>query len=309
MNMKWIRELFSFSRKERNGIIGLLLIIFISIVIGKLIPRFITFDTTNFSKWEAEVNTYLANTKKQIPESRVLHPVTFNPNEVDSGRLVNMGVPLKVVANWVKYLEKGGKFREKAGVKKIFGMTAELFAQLDSFMVIPAETITEVKVAGRNSSGVKEYHGFSRDTAFRQTFSKREKERVMVQELNGTDSLHLLEIPGIGPVFASRIICYRNLLGGYYAVAQLKEVYGMREENFAAVSSYLRVDQSTLKTFNVNFSTIQELGRHPYVGFRTARKILRLRDKMGRFSSADDLSSVVAADSLKRLIPYMKFTQ
>ena len=308
MTTKWIRELFNFSRKERTGIIGLLLIIFILIVIGKLLPRFMPSDKTNFSKWEAEVNSYLSKSEKKIPGERALHPVTFNPNEVDSGRLVNMGVPPKVVANWVKYLEKGGRFRDKEGVKKIFGMTSELFEQLDSFMVIPLENKAVVK-AGSNASGVKSPNGLIRDTILRQTFSKREKEPVMVLELNITDSLHLLEIPGIGPVFASRIIRYRNLLGGYYAVAQLREVYGMREENFMAVSQYFRVDQLTLKTFNINFSTIQELGRHPYVGFRTARKIFKLRDKMGKFSSPDDLSSVVAADSLKRLIPYMKFTQ
>ena len=308
MNIKWIRELFNFSRRERNGIIVLLLIIFVLIVIGKLIPQFITSDTTNFSKWEAEVNTYLANTKKQIPEVRPLHLVAFNPNEVDSGALINMGVPPKVAANWLKYLEKGGKFRDKVGVKKIFGMTTELFEQLDSFMVIPSESFAEVKV-GSNSARVKEYKGSRHDTIFRQTFTKREKEGVSIQELNGTDSLHLLGIPGIGPVFASRIVRYRNLLGGYYAVAQLKEVYGMREENFMAVSQYLRVDQSNLKTFNINFSTIQELGRHPYVGFKTARRILNLRDKIGKFSSPEELTSAMTNDSLKRLIPYIKFTQ
>lgn len=308
MKIKWIRELLTFSRKERTGIIGLLFIILILILIGKLIPRFIPTDTTNLVKWEAEIDTYLAGTKKQISEDRVLHPIVFNPNDVDSGALVNMGVPLKVVANWVKYLEKGGKFRDKTGVKKIFGMTTELFEQLDSFMVIPPVGIAEV-IERSNSTGIKEYKGSWRDTNFRQMHSKKVKERVMVLELNGADSLHLLEIPGIGPVFASRIIRYRNLLGGYYAVEQLREIYGMREENFIAILQYFTADLSSLKTFNINFSTIQELGRHPYIGFRTARKIFKLRDKMGKFSAPDDLTSVVAGDSLKRLIPYLKFTQ
>jgi DNA uptake protein ComE-like DNA-binding protein len=92
-------------------------------------------------------------------------------------------------------------------------------------------------------------------------------------------------------------------------VTQLKEVYGMREENFMIISRYFTVDTSNLKTFNINFSAIQELGRHPYVGFKTARRIFKLRDKIGKFSSVDDLSLVIAADSLKRLIPYIKFIQ
>jgi len=132
---------------------------------------------------------------------------------------------------------------------------------------------------------------------------------VDIQELNSTDSLHLLDIPGIGPVFASRIIRYRNLLGGYYAVAQLKEVYGLKEDNFNAVSQYFTADESTLVRFNINFSTVRELGRHPYVGFRTAQKICKLRDKTGKFSSPDNLSPVMTGDSLKRLVPYLKFTR
>jgi len=309
MKTKWIRELFSFSRKERNGIVGLLFIIFILLVTGKLIPLFIAPDKTDFSKWDAEVNTYLAKDGNTMAVKNTLHPVAFNPNKVDSVSLVNMGLPPKVIANWLKYLKRGGRFGDKEGVKKIFGMTPGLFEQLDSFIVIPRLKIAKVKEAGSYQGSDKSGDGIMRDTIVRRTWSKRETKHVMVQELNSTDSLHLLDIPGIGPVFASRIIRYRNLLGGFYSVSQLKEVYGMREENFMAVSQYFTADQSTLKKLNINFSTVQELGRHPYVGFSAARKICKLRDKTGKFSSPDNLSPVVTGDSLKKLIPYMKFTR
>jgi len=308
MKVRWIRELFSFSRKERTGIIGLLFIIFILILIGKLIPLFISSDNTDFSKWEAEVDSYLAKRKGMNPVSHALRPAFFNPNEIDSVELVNMGLPPRVIANWMKYLERGGQFRDKEGVKKIFGMTPGLFDQLDRFIVIPA--VKTAPFTGRNE--MKKYHPnkeITRDSVLRHIYPENEKKRIAVQELNGADSLHLLDIPGIGPVFASRIIRYRNLLGGYYAVSQLREVYGMQEEHFTAVSSFFTADPSTVRTFNINFSNIHELGRHPYIGFRTARKITRLRDKIGKFSTPEDLSSVVEADSLKRLIPYVKFNQ
>jgi len=307
MKTNWIRELFTFSKKERSGIVSLLLVICILIVIGKLIPRFVPSETIDVSKWEAEVNAYLAKSKKQIPEERSLRLVAFNPNEIDSIRLTNMGIPSKVAANWLKYLEKGGRFRDKEGIKKIFGMTTGLYEQLDSFIVIPQ--IRNPVNTDRNVVVAKSENYHKRDTVFKSTFTENKRVRVNILELNSTDSVHLLEIPGIGPVFASRIIRYRTLLGGYYAVDQLKEVYGMREENFRTVAQYFTADPSSLKTFNINFSTIKELGRHPYVGFRTARKIFNLRDRIGKFSSMDDLSQVVASDSLKRLIPYVKFIQ
>ena len=308
MKTNWIRELFSFSKKERSGIVILLLIIFFLIAIGKLIPLFIPDERTDFSKWEAEVDNYLANSKKQTNEKSSLQLVAFDPNDIDSVSLLNMGLPPKVVSNWIKYRKKGGRFRNKEGVKNIFGMTPVIFERLDSFILIPQKGFSEDK-AGREGVVVKSKIELRHDTIFRRTFSKSKSEQVNLLELNNADSLHLLDVPGIGPILASRIIRYRSLLGGYFDVSQLREVYGMREENFTAVARYFTADPSSLKTFNINFSNIQELGRHPYIGFKTARKIFKLRDKMGKFTSPVDLSSVVGSDSLKRLIPYVKFNQ
>ncbi|MEI6679413.1 MAG: helix-hairpin-helix domain-containing protein [Mariniphaga sp.] len=308
MRIRWLRDLFNYSGKERTGIIVLLVIIFILLLIGWLIPRFIPADQNDFTKWQAEVSDYLAKKETVIPVAIALHTVAFNPNEVDSVSLANMGLPLKLRNNWLKYLEKGGYFRDKEGVKKIFGMTSELFDQLDNFIVIPAKSFSVVKIA-KAASASKPANGFNRDTIFKHAYLKKEKQKVTAQELNSTDSLHLLEIPGIGPVFASRIIRYRNLLGGYYSVSQLKEVYGMREETFNAVEPFFVVDPAMLKSFNINFSTVQEMGRHPYFGFKTARKVVKLRDKTGKISSPDDLSSVITTDSLNKLIPYLKFSE
>ncbi len=311
MKAKWIRELFIFSRKERTGIIGLLLIISILIIIGKLIPFFIPSHKSNFEKWEAEVNGYLVKKESKevnISEYKALRPFAFNPNEVDSVSLDSMGLPSKVISNWMKYLEKGGKFKDRDAIKKIFGITPKIFDQLESFILIPSLDIVVANPV-HNSSAFKSNDGINPETILKQPYSKRDRQDVIVLELNSTDSLHLLEIPGIGPVFASRIIRYRNLLGGYYDVSQLKEIYGMRDDNFIAVSQYFTAEKTSVKTFNINFSTIQELGRHPYLGFKTARKVFQLRDKMGKFTSPDDLTSVIAADSLNKLIPYLKFNQ
>ncbi len=306
MNIRWFRELFSFSAKERNGIIGLLFIIFILVVIGKLIPQLIPSDKTDFSGWDAEVNAYLDRNSTEMHRETTLHPVAFNPNDVDSVDLITMGLPPRVASNWVKYLRKGGRFRDKEGVKKIFGMTPALYGRLDSFLVFPAPITT----AANNLPEIrKDKPTFINvpDSLSRQQYTEKNAVKIEVQELNSTDSINLLDIPGIGPVFASRIIRYRNLLGGYYSVSQLKEVYGMREDNYLAVSKYFTVDSSAHKTINVNFSTLQELGRHPYIGYSAARKICKLRDRTGKFSSPENLSPVVTGDSLKKLIPYMRF--
>lgn len=308
MEAKWIRELFNFSRKERNGILVLLFVIFVLIVIGKLMPLFIPSVKYDFSQWDSEVKTYFAKKEIKATDNVPDQSIAFDPNEVGYDGLVNMGMPSAVASNWVRYIEKGGRFKNKEDVKKIFGMTSALYEKIDSFIVIRSVAIPTVNkrnagypVKGQNTETRK-------DTIAQRGYYKNEKKPIIIIELNSTDSLRLLEIKGIGPVFASRIIRYRNLLGGYYAVSQLKEVYGMKDENYSSVCQYFTVDPSAVKLINLNFSIIHDLGRHPYIGFKTAKKILRLRDEKGKFSSPDDLSSVFTPDSLKKLSPYLIFS-
>jgi competence protein ComEA len=66
-------------------------------------------------------------------------------------------------------------------------------------------------------------------------------------ELNSADSTAFESLPGIGPSFASRILKYRKLLGGYVDVVQLKEVYGMPEETYEKIKTFCEVDTSRVK--------------------------------------------------------------
>jgi len=308
MKTKWIRELFSFSGKERSGIVILLLIIFLLIGVGKVIPLFIRDKQTDFSKWEAEVNAYLHQTGDSKNGALTLHPENFDPNSVDSITLVKMGLPLKVVANWMRYLNKGGRFRDKEGIRRIYGMSSEIFEQLDSFIVFPRKIAPVVKGTAINP-GLLPSANSPKNTGLREKAAVKGSAEIKIIELNTADSLQLVEIRGIGAKLASRIIRFRNLLGGFYSISQLKEVYGMSRENFEAIAPFLTVDPSAIKPFNINFSTRQELGHHPYIGYRTAGMVIKLRDKMGKFISAGDLTPIITADSLNRLMPYLKFAQ
>ncbi len=61
-------------------------------------------------------------------------------------------------------------------------------------------------------------------------------------EINSADTAMLMRIRGIGPVFSRRIVRYREILGGYHNVAQLREVYGMDEGRFTDTEPFLYAD-------------------------------------------------------------------
>ena len=127
----------------------------------------------------------------------------------------------------------------------------------------------------------------------------------MKVDINLGDSTQLEALPGIGPSLASRIIKYRKLLGGFYQVDQLKEIYGMNEEWWTKISPWLFLGNVNLNKLELNYLSLVELGRHPYIGFRTARKIIKLRDITGKFKSTDELAVIISIDSLQRLLPYL----
>jgi DNA uptake protein ComE-like DNA-binding protein len=65
---------------------------------------------------------------------------------------------------------------------------------------------------------------------------KQEKTAVRkLINLNSCDSAMLETLPGSGPVLSARIIKYRNLIGGYSKIEQLREVYGLPPETYELI--------------------------------------------------------------------------
>jgi hypothetical protein len=55
-------------------------------------------------------------------------------------------------------------------------------------------------------------------------------------DLNAADSLDLLELPGIGPSLAGRILALRRQRGGFRSIEELRSVRGIGEKRFAGLA-------------------------------------------------------------------------
>ena len=130
-----------------------------------------------------------------------------------------------------------------------------------------------------------------------------------VIEINTSDTLHLMKIPGIGAAFAKRIVSYRNLLGGYYRLEQLQEVYGMYEELYEKAIPYLQTDTSNITLIQVNTASLDKLKSHPYLNFYQAKAIVELRKKKGKLENIHelDLLEEFTPEDLERLKHYLTF--
>jgi DNA uptake protein ComE-like DNA-binding protein len=144
----------------------------------------------------------------------------------------------------------------------------------------------------------------------RPSYPRAEKFREgTVVELNTADTAILKKVPGIGSTFAKRIIGYRNLLGGYYSVTQLSEVYGIDEDKYNALAPWFSADGSLVSRLNVNSLPQDSLSRHPYVNYRQAKVIAQLRKQKGTLTGWENLlllNEFTDADRI-RLQPYLSF--
>ncbi len=128
-------------------------------------------------------------------------------------------------------------------------------------------------------------------------------------ELNSADTLTLQLLHGIGPAYASRIVKYRQRLGGFVSTDQLLEVYGFTPELLAHIEPFLTLDPSSIEHININSIGLKQLARHPYIEYYQARDIVRLRQAGVQFLSPDNLRTVpsMADSTLQRILPYIDF--
>ena len=204
---------------------------------------------------------------------------TFDPNEVSNEILIEFGFSDYQAINLLAYRESGGKFTVPEELLKIYGIDSGFFQTIRAFIEI--EQIDEP--ADSKISSI---------------------ERV---ELNSADTVQLITLPGIGSVYAARIIKYRDLLGGFYSVDQLLEVYNFPSETFEQVSEYVFADTVKLKKLRVNFMDYSDLIRHPYLNKEQVNAILDTRNKNGAFKNLKNIDELEVFDpeTFSRIRPYI----
>ena len=131
-------------------------------------------------------------------------------------------------------------------------------------------------------------------------------ERLFI-ELNKTDSIELQQLRGIGPVFASRIVRFRDLLGGFHDKSQLLQVYGMDEERYGAIEESVHVDKALIQKININTADYQSLVKHPFVSPKQANVIVQYRIQHGNYNDTGDLLKIatIGEDFLRKIAPYL----
>ncbi|MFO7668464.1 MAG: helix-hairpin-helix domain-containing protein [Bacteroidales bacterium] len=136
------------------------------------------------------------------------------------------------------------------------------------------------------------------------------RQEISPVNLNVADSVTFLTLPGIGPVFAGRIVKYRRLLGGYCRIAQLSEIYGMSQETVEVITPLLLLDTAGLEKLFLNRCSFSQLLKHPYLEYEDVKTLVQYIDSEGRIGSHAEIreNGLLADSTLEKIAPYLDFS-
>lgn len=102
---------------------------------------------------------------------------------------------------------------------------------------------------------------------------------IPLVDLNLADSAAFDALPGIGGWFASRMVEYRNALGGYSYKEQLMDIYRFTEEKYRALEDLVTVSPEHTTPYPLWTLPADSLRLHPYIkDYETARSIVLYRE-------------------------------
>ncbi|MFC3559709.1 ComEA family DNA-binding protein [Pedobacter jamesrossensis] len=142
-------------------------------------------------------------------------------------------------------------------------------------------------------------------------YQKKEygKKALVIVDFNSADSAKLDEIKGVGPAFASRILKYRERLGGFYKKEQLMEVYGLDSLKYAEIKDQISINLSSIRTTNINTADFNALKSSPYLSYKQINAIIQYRKQHGNYNAINDLKKIVilTPQILDKIAPYITF--
>jgi competence ComEA-like helix-hairpin-helix protein len=288
-----MNEFFHFSLFERRGI-GTLLI---CLALLFWLPR----------RWSAPVDLPEEITWQEVPPPDQMSKSTpeqpakaseevdsltfevFDPNTVTYEALTEMGLPVGLARGWVNYRRAGAHFQYREDVLRLYQMDSLLFTKMESYIDLPPRPTSEAIPPA----------------AVQRSFPDRPPTSIAI---NQATPLEWAKLRGIGPVLSTRIVAFRDKLGGFSSVEQVAETYGLPDSTFRQIKGKLRMDNPPAR-LDINVLPAEQLANHPYISWKQARAVASFRTNHGPFSSAADFRvlRIFSAAEHRRLEPYLNF--
>ena len=314
---RFTSDYLSFTKKERTGILVLLVLIAFFITLPFLFPFFIhpkTTDATLFKKQIDMLKMKQADStdkyakrnfdkddyqnygepdgNKEYAKKIKGELFAFDPNILDEAGWKRLGIRDKTIATIQKFVQKDGRFYKPEDLGKIWGLHEEDVQRLIPFV--------QIKNVGKENYPEKKL--------YENKVYEKQKYSTAIIDINTADTTILIALPGIGSKLSQRILTFRDKLGGFYKVDQIGETYGLPDSTFQKIKARFSVSQASIHQLNINTATADEMKMHPYLRYAIANAIVQYRSQHGNYLAVEDLKKImlITEDIFNKASPYLK---
>lgn len=336
------KDIFYLQKKDRQALLTLLAIMIVCISLTFLIQEkpentlvASQLDSIDGNQKKDVTSSIVHHASKSHPlyskEEGMVHELfPFDPNTASAEDFKRLGLESWQARSIIRFREKGGIFSRPSDFARVYGITKRTYEILLPFIQIADDYKPAADFYGKEGYGrsgrrytpyynnrEERYRGYAQDNTSPSEGKAEGKSEAKVYsyphklranehiEINGADTTLLMKIPGIGSYYASRIVRYRERLGGFASAQQLEEIDGLPESAIA----YIKIDNQQIHKLNLNKLTLNQLKKHPYLNFYQAKEICDYRRLKGPLHSIEDLKLLkdFPPDEIERLKPYICF--
>lgn len=269
-----VKNYLSLSRKEWNGLTVLFILIVLVLAAPYVYQKLHPYKQLNKKEFDEAVKK-LYTPGGDSANARHVALFKFDPNRLPDTLWQKLGLNDRQITTIKNYEAKGGRFYSKADLQKIYAITPEDYDRLKAYINLPGKTYTEKTNA--------------------------------VVDINSADTTKLMQVRGIGPGFAVKIIRYRDRLGGFFKKEQLKEVFGVDSLMYLDIAPFIKIDARKITKINLNKATTNSLIAFPYLTYKQKNAIVEYHTQHGDYTALADLKNIpiITDEILRKIEPYI----
>ena len=277
MNFKIIKSYFKFSSEQRLGVFVLFAII-ISVQLAYFFTDFssVSNDSPEKEKWlslQSQIDSIKEEKLDYVPK---IYP--FNPNFISDYKGYKLGMSVSEIDRLLAFRKQNKYVNSPEEFQAVTKVSDSLLNAISPYFKFPDGV--------KNKKEFKEYKKYP-NSAF------VKKEKIVIIDINQATQEDLIKIYGIGEAISLRILKFKENLGGFVSMEQMKDVWGLSPEVIENLNSHFKVSAlPDVKKVDINNASIKELSQFPYFNYQIARQIVTFRSMNGDFKNVDDLTKI-----------------
>jgi len=317
--MNLLKDFFYYTHSERNGVLVLLGVLLILFILPYTFSFLVEQEIANFADWEADVLAFeegitertISKSKKynyssksrgrastQVQNAK-LTPIPFDPNTVTSDDLEEMGLPVRTIRSILNYRSKGGQFKTKEALQKIYTLSEEHYQQLLPFIQLKSKD--ELVVEGKDEEVLPEplppAFDFDPNTATAENF----------------------EALGLKPNTIRSILNYREKGGQFRAKEDFKKIYTLADSVYEHLEGHIQIiaapkfaakkiyKPKSYYKIDINIASVADFQQFKGIGPSYAKRIIKMKDALGGFVSVEQIGELykLPDSTFQLMLPYL----